>query len=628
MRRRSDIEALRAVAVVPVILFHLGVPGFGGGFVGVDVFFVISGYLITQTMLADSVRGRFSIVRFYERRVRRILQALCIVMAFCYAAALWLFLPVDFKHFSESVVATTLFSSNILFWSETGYFDSTATLKPLLHTWSLAVEEQYYVTFPLVFAALTGANISNRRICLVLAGLALASFALSVAFLQMEQGDVFYLPQYRAWEILLGAILATAALPAPASAAWREGCAAAGLAFIAVSACCYSALTLFPGWSALCPCLGAALVLHAQSEDRGAVGRVLHWPPLVYVGGISYALYLWHWPLIVFTRYYDIGELDLRSGAAIAAATFVLSAVSTRYIERPARRAAASRTTVFLCAAAASAVLLLLGLAGHFASGFPQRFASRSIVSGDDYNLKTCILPRTEPFSHWSASRCTFAAPGKPAAPTVLLWGDSHANHLVPGLVVLQRHGAGFTLIEAAQAGCRPLLDYSEDEGPFCSGFNDGIGAFVRETKPAVVILSARWNKFRDPGYVARKLGEVLSFLHRQRVQVLVIGESPSFAAPAPNIVHILTMRGGDPTAFKSEASFRIDDAIERTAARSGVAYFSPRKLICSNNVCALSKQGQLLFRDESHLSEAGSIFFAKALAGRLRALLKQPVAR
>jgi peptidoglycan/LPS O-acetylase OafA/YrhL len=301
MQHRSDIDGLRAAAVIPVLLYHADVAPFSGGYIGVDVFFVISGYLITSLIIEDHNDGRFSILRFYERRMRRIFPALFTVMFFCLAVGFLLFMPADFRRLGATVAATTLFSSNFLFVRQGGYFDSGTELKPLLHTWSLAVEEQYYILFPLFMAAmLLLARRALFRTIVVLAGL---SFVWSLVQLAYDPIPAFYLPFGRAWELLVGAMLAIR--PPSTSPRWlAEAFAALGLGAILWSAMTYPADASFPGVKALVPCLGAALVIGSGTEHKTLVARLLSLRIPVFVGLISYSLYLWHLPLIVMSKYY------------------------------------------------------------------------------------------------------------------------------------------------------------------------------------------------------------------------------------------------------------------------------------------------------------------------------------
>ena len=295
---RADIDGLRALAVLPVLFFHFHIKLFSGGFVGVDIFFVISGYLITQIIFADLKRDRFSIVTFYERRIRRIFPALLTVLAVTTLVAFTVLLPAEVEDYGKSLMAATISFSNVYFWSESGYFDAPASLKPLLHTWSLGVEEQFYLLFPLLMAWLYRNH--RRYLPHVLIVAALASFGAAVYVMQTNPSSAFYLPHLRAWELMIGAMLAIGMFP-PLLKSWqRELAASVGFALIVFAVLTYTAATPFPGLNAVAPCVGAALILAAGQHGTTVVGRVLSLKPIVWVGLISYSLYLWHWPVMSF----------------------------------------------------------------------------------------------------------------------------------------------------------------------------------------------------------------------------------------------------------------------------------------------------------------------------------------
>ena len=312
LRYRADIDGLRAIAVLPVVLFHFGFSTFAGGFVGVDVFFVISGFLITSLIVVEIDESRFSIVRFYERRIRRIFPALFLVIIVTSIASAIILLPNDLKRYAKSVVAADWFFSNFEFWREAGYFDVDAHQKPLLHTWSLAVEEQFYLIFPPFL--LLAARYLRRRYLLIIMPIFVLSLTFSIWAVYAKPSLAFYLTPSRMWEIMLGAWLAL--IP------WEAGkrfippsgyglLTLLGIGMIAYGVFTFSANTPFPGAMALLPCGGAALVIFGGQNHPSMVSRLLATGPLVFVGKISYSLYLWHWPLIVLAAYPFAGETPL-----------------------------------------------------------------------------------------------------------------------------------------------------------------------------------------------------------------------------------------------------------------------------------------------------------------------------
>ena len=333
---RADIDGIRAVAVLAVIFYHADVKFFSGGYIGVDIFFVISGYLITTILLRELDENEFSLARFYERRIRRIFPALFAFMTVTLVVSSIFFDANEFQEFSKSLIATTLFSSNILFWTQSGYFEGPSELKPLLHTWSLAVEEQFYIFFPLLLALL--ARYVRPRLAPALAGITLISFAINIYGLNHDPSGAFYLAHMRVWELLMGSILATRIIPTKINLHTRNLLGLIGLGMISVPVFLYTIDTPFPGAAAIIPTFGTVLIIYSGDESKTFIGRILGFWPIVFIGQISYSLYRWHWPLIVFARYYAIIELKAHETAGVLLAIFILSSLSWRFIETPFRK--------------------------------------------------------------------------------------------------------------------------------------------------------------------------------------------------------------------------------------------------------------------------------------------------
>ena len=297
---RPDLDGLRGIAVAAVVAYHLELPFATGGFVGVDVFFVLSGYLITRLIAEEMRSGAFSLTRFYERRIRRIVPAMVFVCACTTAMAIAFLLPDELKRYSSSLIAAAFSYSNVWFFDNSGYFDPGSGTQPLLHTWSLGIEEQFYIVFPLLLLAVF--RWRPRALGTVIWLAFAASLVASVVLLPEHPAATFYLLHTRAWELLTGSILALGLLPRPASQAQREIAFAAGIVAIAVAVFGFASKTPFPGASALLPCIGTALAIWASEGGEAAGSRFLKFRPLMFLGLISYSLYLWHWPLIVFTK--------------------------------------------------------------------------------------------------------------------------------------------------------------------------------------------------------------------------------------------------------------------------------------------------------------------------------------
>lgn len=462
MQYRREIDGLRALAVLPVLFFHAGFAGFDGGFVGVDIFFVISGYLITSILMAELETGRFSIVSFYERRARRILPALFFMMLVCLPLA-WLFLlPADLEDFSRSLMAVVGFVSNIYFWWTSDYFAAAAELKPLLHTWSLAVEEQYYVFYPLLLLGVW--RLGRRGVCWLLLAALIASLALAQIGIASKPVAAFYMLPTRAWELLLGGILVflmpriDASLKLKAAADWAAGL---GLVLIVAAIVCFDKSTPFPGVYALVPTLGTALII-GFAGPATQVGRVLGWEPMVKVGLISYSAYLWHQPLIAFVRHEAVGSPGTWLLAAAIAASLVLAYLSWRYVESPFRaKSAFSRRQIFVFSAIGLIFFAGVGLVGTVNKGFVDRLPTT--LGGADADM-----PRSDNgwcfYSVDSNAGLKLGAAGtecwlgnRDAKAKALLFGDSFAGQYEPLWDVVGRK-SGFAINSITTNWCFPAL--------------------------------------------------------------------------------------------------------------------------------------------------------------------------
>jgi len=517
---RADIDGLRAIAVLAVILFHADLP-IPGGFVGVDVFFVISGYLITGLVAADLQTGRFSLSRFWERRIRRIWPAALATIAAALAVGWLVMLPQDYRRLSVEAIAQLAMAANVFYWYTIDYFSPVAELRPLMHTWSLAVEEQFYILHPLVLAA--AFRLGRRRCLAVLMSLALASLATSILLLERWPMTVFYLLPCRAWEMLLGAIVAIAAgapresAESPAARADEPAAArpaterrwigellgAAGLVLIVLPCLAYDRRTPFPGLAALPPCIGAAaLIVAGAMWPSCSVSRLLALEPLRVVGLASYSLYLWHWPVLAFLRYCLGSPLP---GAWIAVAlvlTAVLGALSWRFVETPFRRlrpAPALRRTG-LAAAAASIALGMSAAAIRNSGGVPGRFRADMLALVEPFctdrefvrHVPTPESPTFPPIGADSSDPCK----------CFLLWGDSHGMAASPAIDAAARE-AGVSGIAALVGGTVPLPGFPRPAnvaGPLgghpgeTDRWGESVMQWIRTCRPRHILLCGRWS--------------------------------------------------------------------------------------------------------------------------------------
>ena len=604
MKYRPDVDGLRAVAVLPVMLFHAGVAGFSGGFVGVDVFFVISGYVIALSLLDDLETGRFSVWRFYARRVRRIFPALFVTVAVTAVFAYLLLLPSFFLDFSKSLLAASVFLSNIYFWKESGYFAADAVFRPLLHTWSLSVEEQFYLFMPV--AMLVIYRFLGRRWLLVLAPAILASLALSAYAATTAPTANFFILPTRAWELLLGAALALGRVPRVQRRWLAEVIGGVGLVLIAVAVFTFDETTPFPGLNALYPCLGSALLIYAgMSATPPLATTILSLRPLVAIGLISYSLYLVHWPIVSFLRYQSLDHPTAGQTLAMLAASFVLAALSWRYVEQPFRRPHPAITQPRLLAGGVAAIALFaaVGAVGIAAEGFPHRmtdFQEQTIAGHQHWNQGTCFLANNPDHRRWDPEACTITEGN---GSRVLLWGDSHAAHYVPGIMANAAQ-TGAQVVQYTAAGCPPVLSYYSHARPRCTAFNAHALTLVEDLDIDAVVLGARWTDLQSRGLV--ELQSTLAKLAPLDVEVYVIGQSPQFSADVQVIAHSKANRAA---AGVDRWSVFFDPAInaELKALARSANFIDPLRALCEGRLCPYREHGKFLYEDAEHFSVYGS---------------------
>jgi len=488
---RPEIDGLRALAVLPVILFHGGFALFSGGYVGVDVFFVISGFLITSIILDERIAGIFSIAGFYERRARRILPALFFVMLACIPVAWIWMLPQELGSFGQSLVAVSLFVSNMLFWRTSGYFDLAADQKPLLHTWSLGVEEQFYLVFPLLIAFLW--RFGTRRLLTILAAGSLVSFLASDWMLSKHAVGSFFLAPARAWELFAGSLLAAAEAPVAlheiVSKRMREGLGAIGLALILTPVFVYGPSTPFPGRYALPPVLGTLLVLtFASAQTR--VGRLLTMRAMLWLGGISYSAYLWHQPLFAFARLISANRPAQWLFGLLAIVGLGVAHLSWWFIECPFRdRKNWSRRAILFWSVLPSLVFIGIGTGMIVTKGMPNRWSQnvQSLLVPAKSTIEEC--PKINP---WLRA-CRLGVLNRPAS--VVLLGDSHAFAIAPALdeALIKEDKAGYLV----HTDCFPITGMFDSRGPLtaqsrsnCAEADRRLREFVRQPSVTRVIIA------------------------------------------------------------------------------------------------------------------------------------------
>ncbi len=651
MTYRPDIDGLRALAVLPVMLFHAKL-GVGGGFVGVDIFFVISGYLITGILWRELSQGRCSVLAFYERRVRRIFPALFAMLGCAAVVAVALFLPHHLIEFGKSTVAATVFLSNVYFYRDAGYFTEAAHMKPILHTWSLAVEEQFYVVFPILLVLLWRAG-SVARIAALLGALAVLSFLTALATVRQDAEAAFYLPHARAWELLLGAVAAIAAaqgwLARPARHLAAEGAVLAGLAAIVWSVFAFSAETEYPGWSTLAPCLGAAILLLVGAHRDTIVGRVLSVRPVVLIGRMSYSLYLWHWPVLVFAGYVIVDPMSEMQALACLALSFALAFLSWRYVEEPFRRGprAPSRRGVFVAGAGMSAVAFAAGWLLIATTGLPQRMPPQVDALFNEslylHDRRDCHLVTPERAQRGDVCRRGSVS----ATPSFVLAGDSHADAISPAVFAAAQR-LGLSGWQYTSSGFRPLPGVDMRGDPRFRADTESFMAFLRQRPEArLVIVTAFWQHqitgasyrhdggvWTDAGYDGSGMAYNRKSFHDgmaalakafpDRLFVLLDDVPSGDALDLRTHARTLMFKGTEkllgaslPRAtYEAERATYVPLLVEIARRFGNVRYEPVFGILCTAVGCPLFHGDRALYRNGDHLSDYGARILISTLEG------------
>jgi len=646
---RPEIDGLRAIAVLSVCLFHAGVPSVSGGFVGVDVFFVISGYLITGIIQSSLLAGTFSIADFYARRARRILPALFVVLVTCSVVGYFLMLPSELKLLGRHVAATALFVSNITFFRESGYFDLSAELKPLLMTWSLGVEEQFYIVWPLLLWGAARWRVDPIR--LVIGILVFSLFGASWAVRDHVSGTFFLLPS-RAWELALGAVLALRPRSVGIERRWSwELCGVTGLLSIMFSVFTYDQNTVFPAYGALLPCLGAALVLWAGQNSR-CNSLLLTNRPMRWLGRISYSLYLWHWPLFAFCRLLLNGELPLPLAIPLLLTAIGLAHLSWMLIEQRWRHVSTPVVPTLKAYGLSIAGVILLAATLVAVGKTEWRTGSearRLDAASRDVNplLADCHLGE-EALLREPGLRCQFGSPSV----RLVVWGDSHGDALSPGFKALaEEQGLGF--IQLTKSGCPPipgyeLIDSRGKSYPTCRQFNQNVFDYIlAHDEIEVVALVARWSIYAEKRHgiernkpdmaltsegtypsssellrenIEQGIKELQNTLrlHGKKLVLVTQVADPGFNVPqcwARQAQLPAWIAGGLTCDLPYELAWKridpVNSILRRLAERPGAVLFDPAALLCQEGRCFTKEPTEdlVLYVDDDHLSRAAAIF-------------------
>lgn len=645
---RPEIDGLRAVAVISVLLFHAFPDLLPGGFAGVDVFFVISGFLIGGILIDARQRGTFTYHNFYARRIRRLFPALLTVLATVLVAGFLLLLPSDYRLLGKHVAAGAGFASNLVLLRESGYFDTASALKPLLHLWSLGVEEQFYILCPLILAWFSRSRIP---LSLTITIFALVSFVLGLYWLESAPQKAFFHPAARFWELFAGVALAALQRQSPtaalASPVWLRALrvlspevpAVVGMTLLVTGFVVLREGIGFPGAWALLPVIGALLLI-GPAADSKLIRILLANRLAVFVGLISYPLYLWHWPLLSLSRIHQGGEPSAVWRLGLLGLAVFAAWATWRWIETPLRHPRPGLPATRLL----SIGMIVVGVAGAgvlATDGVSSRYpAEIRAIAGLDYDGKKearagkCFL-KTEQVHTDFDDQCL--APARQAGrPVVVLWGDSHAGHLYPGLAQLADEAPGFALVQLTSSGCPPVLGISVAVRPACRATNDYVFDQIRAMQPGVVVLAGYWHQYfgvagwdrMDPA----ALRATIVALRAQGVaRVVVVGQVPIWLEPQPRLILRLWEEQAlivDQTALALDTdSLAADKRVREYIAATDAAFVSPVDLFCRDGQCmtfsGTDRREPVAF-DYGHLTRSASLRVAEAIRAAFPAAEKR----
>ena len=627
---RPDIDGIRALAVLFVIGFHAFPEAFPFGFIGVDLFFVISGYLISQVIFNNLNKNSFSFSEFYIRRILRIFPALILVLLFCYAYGWWDWLADDFAQLGKHITAGALFVSNFLLWQESGYFDQSAELKPLLHLWSLGIEEQFYLLWPLFIYLLWR---YRNSFSIILLSLIFLSFTANVLLIEQNPVAAFYAPWTRFWELTIGSYLAyvntikNKSPPAPSHAAYfylsANQLTTLGLVFIIIGGFFISSKSAFPGWWALLP-VGAAYCWIAAGSSAWFNQTILSQPFLIRIGLISYPLYLWHWPLLAFARMQEGGQPSISTRLILVICAFILAWITYQLIEKPIRFKTSWRKTKWISLCLLMAIVAYLGYNCFDRNGITfrhkrliQDISSYTFDKVREQRQRTCFLmDKGDDRTHFERECTRMDRPFK-----LVLWGDSHGGSLYPGFANLERNNPQVAVSQFTAAGCGGLLPTLE-QGEFCKSANESALKQILKIKPNLLVIHKAWHTESAP-----LLQETIRAMRQQGIPVLIIGPTPRWTVDLPNIVYRYWKKHGQLPPQYSKQSLdpkieMIDQEMRKATIDAGGMYFSAWDLLCKKDEGCMNRlpgdENILVTLDEDHITPAAAKFIVNAVEGQV----------
>ncbi|MFQ3191548.1 MAG: peptidoglycan/LPS O-acetylase OafA/YrhL [Paraglaciecola sp.] len=645
---RTEIDGLRAIAVIPVVLFHSGLELFSGGYVGVDIFFVISGYLISNIILGDIKEEKFSILSFYERRIRRIFPALFFVLFCTSIVALCLMLPSELNEYGKSLFSATLFYANYHFMFDAGYFTGPAETQPLLHMWSLAVEEQFYILFPLFLLIVSKITPGLRNICTW--ALLMFSFVYSLWLFSFAPEDAFYSAPARAWELLAGAVLAllSARNKQPRNEFFANILSILGLLLICIAIFTFDTTTYFPNYAAILPVLGTALILYAAGFKNNLVGRILSLSPLRFFGNISFSLYLWHWPVIVLSKLYVITPISDIQLVLLLLVTTLLAYLTWFFVETPFRKRAigGNRRAILLFGSSSILLSSFVGAAFAITDGFPQRFSEKTKIlysaANDAPKFRNCSFENINSYAR--LRKCEFGAKTSKKE-RVVVWGDSHGEALLPAIDKSAKEN-GVNGFYFGRGGCLPLLDVHQIRQEYRGCVEEGekvLDFMKNHPEISTVILVARWAQYSTgvrykgaPGhdtYIKDSLTIETSFAENKDVflrgfertlarlddmgkDIVLVSQVPETEYDIPAVsarLHIFEREMNLKSLFKDyiQRQEYVNLIMEQLDNEYPITLVRPELAICDSVECNVFDSGIPIYRDNNHLAR----FYAEKIS-------------
>lgn len=614
---RADINGLRALAIVAVMIFHFFPSSLKGGFIGVDVFFVISGFLISGIIFRGIEQKSFSFRQFYLRRIRRILPALIIVITFCIVAGWFILLPNEYEQLGKHAAGGAAFISNFILAKEYGYFDAVSEYKILIHLWSLGIEEQFYIFWPLIlfFCARRKMNLFT-----VIVSIAALSFFYNVLRVEYHPKSTFYHPFGRFWELLVGALLAHYNLykhSIKTNSFFENIRSVCGLSLLVISFLQFDKFMLFPGWWALLPVAGCALIISA-GPTAWVNKYILANRLCVFIGLISYPLYLWHWPLLSFARIMHMSPIGLTFKLGIISITVILAWMTYEFIEKPVRRSKNKKIHIPLIYM--MIVILFIGSSAYIFHGYPNRFPEsiQFLTNYKNIPLKSwrseeCFLEKNYNANKFSA---ICAGDKTKNSKKLFLWGDSHAAQYYPALI---KYKNNFDVVQYTASTCPPVLDFIVTASPHCTKINSKIIKMIQNTKPNIVFLSAYWFGYNGKADLFNylDLAELVKTIEQLKMtnveKIILVGPSVEWDIALPTLLMRFSRNHNwskPPERMYygfNKDIINVDKEMEKLARGLSITYISPLKTLCNDKGCLTQSEGIPITLDNAHLTAEGA---------------------